>query len=239
MNLLRGEGHDFDVEHAIRYSYGEQTVFVFHGHQTERRFERYNNLVGFGLRYLANPLGITNYSVAHDSVKRFRAEQQAYAFASEHRVLTIMGHTHRPLFESMSKVDSLRFEIERLCREYPQASAEEKSAIEVSISDHKRELQRIQSADDSRAMLASLYNANLLIPCTFNSGTVIGKSGMTCLEIEDGSISLVHWFDESRETKYLSYGKLATASLHGTSYHRVVLKSESLDYIFTRIKLLA
>lgn len=239
MALLTEDGHDFEIQDALRYTYGDHTIFVFHGHQTEVRFERYNHLVGFGLKYFANPLRIKNYSVAHDSVKRFRAEQRVYEFASANRVVAIMGHTHRPLFESMSKVDSLKFEIERLCRKYPKASARKQRTIESTIADHKAELRRIQNEEDDRASVASLYDANLLIPCTFNSGTVIGKSGMTCLEIESGMISLVHWFDAHRATKYLSYGQLEQQALHNTAFHRVVLKADSLDYIFTRIKLLA
>jgi len=203
------------------------------------KFERYNRLVGFGLRYFANPLRITNYSVAHDSGKRFRTEQRVYEFASARRVLAIVGHTHRPLFESMSKMDSLKFEIERLCRKYPRASAGKKRSIEQTIHRHKLELTRIRQEDDDNAMVASLYNAHLLIPCTFNSGTVIGRRGMTCIEIEGGRIALVHWFDEDRSTKYLEHADYKTDALPGTRYHRVVIKSESLSYIFARIKLLA
>ncbi|MCK4515952.1 MAG: metallophosphoesterase family protein, partial [Spirochaetaceae bacterium] len=114
MDLVHRAGHDFRVNDALRYDYEGHPLFVLHGHQTMVKLERYNRLVGFGLRYFANPLRITNYSVAHNSGKRFRTERRVYEFAAAHRVLTVMGHTHRPLFESMSKVDSLKFEIERL-----------------------------------------------------------------------------------------------------------------------------
>ncbi len=239
MDLVHRAGHDFNVEDALRFDYDGHPLFVFHGHQTMVKFERCNRLVGFGLRYFANPLRITNYSVAHDSGKRFRTEQRVYEFASARRVLAIVGHTHRPLFESMSKVDSLKFEIERLCRKYPKVSADKKRSIEQTIHRHKLELTRIRQEDDDNAMVASLYNAHLLIPCTFNSGTVIGRRGMTSIEIEDGRIALVHWFDEVRSTKYLKHADYRTDALPGTRYHRVVIKSESLSYIFARIKLLA
>lgn len=239
MDLPHIRGHDFEPLDALRYDFDGHTIFVFHGHQTAAWFARYNRLAGLGLRYIANPLRITNFSVAHDSVKRFRTEERAYNFASANRLLSIMGHTHRPLFESMSKVDSLKFEIERLCRKYPKASPKKKRSIEERIADHKQELKQIREEDDDRATVASLYNAHLLIPCTFNSGTVVGKRGMTCLEIENGRISLVHWFDELKSRKYMQYAHLKTEVLGTTPFHRVILKSESLDYIFTRIKLLA
>ena len=239
MDLVHRTDHDFNVQDALRYDYDGNPLFVYHGHQTMIKFERYNRLVGFGLRYIANPLRITNYSVAGDRGKRFRTERRAYEFAAAHRVLTIMGHTHRPLFESMSKVDSLKFEIERLCRNYPGASADDQRSIEQRIHSHKLELTRIREKDDDSAKVASLYNEHLLIPCTFNSGTVIGRRGMTSIEIENGRIALVHWFDEVRSQKYLEDADYKTDALAGTRYHRVVIKSESLSYIFARIKLLA
>jgi UDP-2,3-diacylglucosamine pyrophosphatase LpxH len=239
MDLVHRTGHDFTVLDALRFEYDGHPLFVFHGHQTMIKFERYNWLMGIGLRYFANPLRIGNYSVAHDNGKRFRTEQRVYEFSSANQVLAIMGHTHRPLFESMSKVDSLKFEIERLCRVYPQANTGEQNAIERSIHCLKQELNKIRLDDDERATISSLYNAHLLIPCTFNSGTVIGRRGMTCIEIHDGRIELVHWFDEVRSHKYLEYADYDTEVLPGTPYHRVVIKGESLDYIFTRIRLLA
>jgi hypothetical protein len=152
--------------------------------------------------------------------------------------MAVIGHTHRPLFESMSKIDSLRFEIERLCRKYPKASQKKQRRIETVINSHKTELSRIRD-HDGEPDGPSLYNANLLIPCVFNSGTVIGKRGMTCLEIDRGRIALVHWFDHRRTRKYLRYGNLDAYELPDTSYHRVEIKRESLDYIFARINLLA
>jgi UDP-2,3-diacylglucosamine pyrophosphatase LpxH len=239
MDLMHIQGHDFKPAEALRYEYKNNSIFVVHGHQTAARFVRYNRLVGMGLRYIANPLHISGFSVAHNSTKRFITERRAYEFASRTGVLTIMGHTHRPLFESMSKLDSLKFEIERLCRKYPKASQKKKHLIEETITSLKNELTRVREQENDRATIASLYNSNLLIPCTFNSGTVIGKRGMTCLEITGGRISLVHWFDDTRSQKYLEYANLKTKALAGTDYHRVKLKSESLDYIFTRIRLLA
>ena len=237
--LTEGVAHDFTLKEALRFTYHGNPIFIFHGHQTAVQFERFNALVGFGLKYFANPLKIKNYSVAHDSLKRFRTEERVYDFASARKVLSIIGHTHRPLFESMSKVDSIKFEIERLCRKYPKASATKKAKIEIAIASHRQELELLDLTTESRANVASLYNANLVVPCMFNSGTVIGKSGMTCLEISQGQIALVHWFDSNRSTKYLEDSNYTATPLGETNYHRVEIKSESFDYIFARIRLLA
>jgi UDP-2,3-diacylglucosamine pyrophosphatase LpxH len=239
LDLRDRTDHDFQIRDAMRLGYHGNTIFVFHGHQTSVRFERFNKLVGIGLRWFANPLKITNYTVAHDSMKRFRTEEHVYEFASTHKLLSVIGHTHRPLFESMSKVDSIKFEVERLCRKYPKAGAKKRASIESKIELYRTELERIDLNEDETASVASLYNANLVVPCMFNSGTVIGKRGMTCLEIADGRIALVHWFDDTRSSKYLRYGAYDTVQLPGTDFHRVEVKSDNLDYIFARIQLLA
>lgn len=239
MALIEGVPHDFEIREALRFSYRGHPIFIFHGHQTAVQFERFNALVGFGLKYFANPLKIKNYSVAYDSLKRFRTEERVYEFASNRKILSIIGHTHRPLFESMSKVDSIKFEIERLCRKYPKAGPRKKERIERSIAAHRHELEQLDLTTESRANVASLYNANLVVPCMFNSGTVIGKSGMTCLEITGDTISLVHWFSSDVSTKYLEDANYDAEALPDTDYYRVELKSESFEYIFARIQLLA
>jgi predicted phosphodiesterase len=239
MDLVNGVEHNFELGEALRFSFEGNSIFIFHGHQTAKQFERFNKLVGFGLKYFANPLKIKNYSVAHDSLKRFRTEERVYEFSSAKKVLSIIGHTHRPLFESMSKVDSIKFEIERLCRKYPKAGKQKQAKIERSVAAHRHELAQLDLSGESRANVASLYNANLVVPCMFNSGTVIGKSGMTCLEIVDGRLSLVHWFDERVTAKYLEDANYTATELGDAGVHRVELKSESFAYIFARIRLLA
>ncbi|MEM6831785.1 MAG: hypothetical protein AAF551_14840, partial [Bacteroidota bacterium] len=77
------------------------------------------------------------------------------------------------------------------------------------------------------------------IPCLFNSGTVIGKRGITCLEIEGDKIRLVHWFDKSISKKYLTHSGYEPQRLEGTNFYRMVINEESLQYIFTRINFLS
>jgi predicted phosphodiesterase len=219
----------------LRHQSGE--LFIFHGHQTSQWYEKHNHLVRLALRYIANPLRIGNYTVAADSKKRFRTERRVYSFASSQKILAVIGHTHRPLFESMSKTDSLKFEIERLCRKYPKSKKKEK--IERRIGWLKAELIELQSDEGEVTEDDSLYREHLLVPSMFNSGCVLGKRGMTSLEIEEGRLRLVYWYDARRKQKYLQYRTKHAETLPNTSYRRVVIKEETLDYIFSRIHLLA
>lgn len=77
------------------------------------------------------------------------------------------------------------------------------------------------------------------MPCVFNSGCATGKRGITALEIADGRVALVFWFDKARTTKYFNFNGYLPERLEDTSFFRVPLKEDNLDYIFSRIKLLA
>ena len=68
------------------------------------------------------------------SRRRFRVEKRIYGFARRKKVLAMIGHTHRPLFESLSRLDALKIEIENLCRRYPQAALEEQRELETKLA---------------------------------------------------------------------------------------------------------
>lgn len=212
-------------------------LFILHGHQPLWKYERFNRWIGYVLKYLLNPLKIKNRTVAHNSRKRFVTEKRVYEFARSRGLLAIIGHTHRPLFESLSKVDVLRFEIEQRCQEYPTAPKARRLAIRTEIDRLQQELLHTNRNVKTEAARRSLYNADFVVPCLFNSGCVLGKRGMTALEIRGGRICLVHWFDALRNRNALRRHPSAR-NLTGTSYYRVVLKEDSLDYVFSRIGLL-
>lgn len=223
---------------AVRFMVGDQTIFVFHGHQATIFFERFNWLADVLLRYAANPLRIPNYPVVYESRKRYITEHRVYAFSASRRILSIIGHTHRPLFESLSKIDTLKFRIERLCRQYPTASPRARQVIETAVGSYKEELHRLWEKDPADGQRGSLYDTRLSVPCLFNSGCAIGKRGITAIEIADNTIALVHWFDGSRSRPHRVAPSAASERLGETSLHRAVLKQDYLDYIFSRIRLL-
>ena len=239
---LRARDHgseDATLLTALRFSYQGDTLFVFHGHQATIFFERFNDVSGFFLRYFANSLRIPNVPVTYESRKKYRTEHRVYSFSSSRKIVSIIGHTHRPLFESLSKIDTIRFRIEQLCRDYPAVSPRARVAIETVITGYRRELARLWEKDREDGQRSSLYNAQICIPCLFNSGCAIGKRGVTAIEIADGSISLVHWFDRSRGERRHGGEENPMHQLGGTPYYRTTIKQDRLDYIFARIRLLA
>jgi hypothetical protein len=58
-----------------------------------------------------------------------RHERRIYKASKRLGLVSIAGHTHRPLFESLSKYDSLRYSMESLIRDYPRADKEERDFV--------------------------------------------------------------------------------------------------------------
>jgi len=223
---------------ALRLRFAEQEILVLHGHQAGFLPDRFNRLSGF-LTRLGSPLGIRNGSVAYDEARKYRTEKRIYEFAKSHRIMAVIGHTHRPLFESLSRIDYLKFQIESLCRSYPAADAAGKAFLEQKIRLYQQDLQYTLTKDRKNGSRSSLYDSGRLVPCLFNSGCATGKRGITALEITGGNIALVFWFDSGRTTKYFNFNGYQPEPLGDTGFFRVPLKEDSLDYVSTRIKLLA
>lgn len=234
------DADDINILHSLTLKSQAGDILIFHGHQASMTYKKLNKLVGYTLRYLANPLRIKNYSVAHNSRKKYAIERMVYHHASFNKRVSIIGHTHRPLFESLSKAERLKFRIEQLCRQYARSGSEEKrKPIKKLIKSHKKELTRIFSKKKPINLHSQIYHSLFHVPSLFNSGCVIGKRGMTCLEIDCKEIALVHWFDKKISQKYLDKRGYEPEQFKNTDYFRMVLNKEELKYIFSRINLLS
>ncbi len=239
LGVMESTPYDSCLTEAYRLRFEEQDICIYHGHQASKKYQQHNELVGFTLKYFANPLGIKNYSVSHSSTKQYKIERKLYHYSSKRKIVSVIGHTHRPLFESLNKVERLKFMIEQMCRDYSLELDGNSSNVADSIKEHKKELAKQFRIYKDTNFQNSVYNSTFLIPCLFNSGTVIGKRGMTCLEIEGSQIRLVHWFDKNISKKYLKQTGYEPERLGETDFYRMVINEESLKYIFTRIKFLS
>lgn len=230
----------YPLHQGLILNYKKHKIFIFHGHQASQKYNLQNALIGYTLRYIANPLGIKNYSVSHSSRKKYKIEKNVYDFSTRKKVVSIIGHTHRPLFESLPKFDRIKYKIEELCREYSARELNEDGRIKKVIGLLKNELTKIYDNENREYLFDPyLYNSVIHVPCLFNSGTVIGKRGITCLEISNGKIRLVHWFDKKISKKYLNHTGYEPQPMDHTDYFRMMINKEKLNYIFARIDLLA
>ena len=239
LSLLREEGYPYPLDHGLALERAGRTLFCFHGHQASRLFSRHKYISDFVVKYLARPLKLKNASISGDSRQRFKAERRIYRASKKLGIVSVCGHTHRPLFESLSKYDSLRWSIEELLREYPSSGAERKARIAELVDIYRGECERLRKGELRWDLSKSLYEEkSLLIPCVFNSGCATGKNGMTALEIEGGRISLVHWAKEGKARPYLLEEASLQDRIEGGEVSRYLLRQAELDQVFARLDLL-
>ena len=236
--LLFEKNYPYRLYNAIRIETSHLPVYVYHGHQSSRVHTDYNNLVRNFVRYIVKPFGIRNISAARNPHRRFFVEKQAYRSALAHNCVSIIGHTHRSLFESLGRFDYIKFEIERLCRDYPASSGEKKERIAREVAALRVELGKLKRSERRDVLRQSLYGDELPVPCLFNSGSAISRRGISALELDKDSIALAYWFTEGEEKKFISRGHYHLEKLKGTSCRRAVLNKDRLDYIRARIELL-
>ncbi|MEI6847078.1 MAG: metallophosphoesterase [Chlorobiaceae bacterium] len=226
---------------SLKFHYGNETILLFHGHQASvllwETYSFVSKAIVFFLRYIAKPVGIRNFSIAYNSRRRFAIEKSIYEFSNQSKIVSVIGHTHRPLFESLSKVDFLNYRIEELCRAYPFAEDEQRLAIKLKIVALKTRLETCYKEGKKIGLRSGLYN-NITIPSIFNSGCVIGKRGITALEIEGNKIRLVYWYNGKQSRKFISDRDNQPLELGTTGFSRIILNEDSLDYVFARLHLL-
>ena len=176
--------HDFDLSWAnigsgfhrvydsLKLDISGRQLFMLHGHQGSPLLERFHHFNRFVLKNVAEPLGIQNFKLEIDTKEITALERRIAHFAQKIGMITVMGHTHRPLFGVRS-----------------------------------------------------------MIPGLFNSGCAIGQRGITSIEIEEGRMSVVHWFDSVNYLKKLWNVDPNSQRMGRTDYHRSILFTGRLDDI--------
>ena len=234
----RYNSYPYPLYTVLKIETGTVPAYVFHGHQLSNIYTKFNKLIGLCIRYILKPFGIKNILDARNPHKRFIIESKAYAFSIENHCLSIIGHTHRPLFESLGRFDYIKFEIERLCRDYPSCQDEDKIRIENEVSALRKELGKLKRKERQDVLRQSLYGDELPVPCLFNSGCTLGKKGINAIEITNEDIALVYWFIEGKSKKFIKRGGYEIQTIPESPYRRAVLNQNKLDYILAKIKLL-
>lgn len=229
--------YPYPLYHSLMLKAREGDMLLFHGHQVAPLYTYFNDVIAVLLRYIAYPLGIKNFSLSHDNSKRHKVERSVYELSREKKLVSIIGHTHRPLFESYSKLDTLKYNLESLLRRYRSVDAEERASIRDEIRGYRDYLAKRDEIGEIPDM-SLLYSRIIPVPCLFNSGCCVAKGGVTCLEIADDSIALVHWYDSDVIRKDWESPAGGECTLPGTPFRRTILKDDKLSYIYDCIRLL-
>ena len=235
-----------EIVEAIKFSWNGNFIFLTHGHQGNFINDNMGIFGRIVLRYIARPLGISSLtSPAKRYTLRRKDENKYYEWAKENKVLFIAGHTHRPMFESLTKADRMQIEMESLIRKYVSTTApDEKQKIEDEIIKLKADFERVRKEEGEKAKWTGLGQPCQVVPCYSNDGSCLHGNGITCIELCDGKMRLSLLYDEKIEANKAKYMRAGTADLlpsdpDAAGYKKQILEEEELDYIFTRIRLLS
>ena len=234
-DLIFEKNYPYPLYNVVHIESPQVPLYVYHGHQSSRVYTDYNNIVHLSIKYLLKPFGVKNISSARSPFRRFHVERQAYNFSMKNNCISIIGHTHRALFESLGRFDYIKFEIERYCRDYPSSKGEEREKIAREVASLRGELHKLKRSERRQVLKLSLYGDELPLPCLFNSGCAISKKGINAIELDAEKISLVYWFAEGKGMKFISRGWYKVEEESG--YYRSVLNQNRLDYIKAKIDL--
>ncbi len=156
------------------------SLFLTHGHQIDFLSSRLWKLSRFIVRFFWKPvqllLRISSTSPSRNYRKRNRFERTYFEWARRKGVVFIAGHTHRPMFESLAKVDRLRMELERARSK--KRPAQELAELQKAIE------RKLREEGESPSLQA--------VPCYFNAGCcVFPDRVITGIELEPEKIRLV------------------------------------------------
>jgi len=158
-------------------------IFCTHGHQGDSQADG-NWFSKFFVSKIWGPLQSfleinTNSPSTNDSRKSVH-NQMMYDWASTQKDLVLItGHTHQPVFNSLTHLERLYLELEDAHEKKDQATIKK---IEAEIPKRRRQYDFVNHS--FRNMKPSYFNSGC---CCFDNGTITG------IEIADNCIRLVTW----------------------------------------------
>lgn len=162
---------------------GRFSIFLTHGHQGDASSDG-NWFSKFFVARIWAPLQaylkINPNTPAYDSVLKTRHNQMMYEWSSQEKnLLLITGHTHQPVFESLTH-------LERLYKKLLEARNRKEVAVvkEIEMEIFKRKHPYVDISSDYLQMKSTYFNSGC---CCFNDGDITG------IEIADGKIRLIKW----------------------------------------------
>ena len=187
-------------------------IFCTHGHQGDKQSDG-NAFSKWFVSYIWGPLQKlleinTNSPSSNDDLKTLHNMYMYDWSAMQEHTLLVTGHTHQPVFNSLTHLERLYQRLEK-ARTLNDEDAIKK--IEEEIPRRKREYDFVNQS--YRGMKPSYFNSGC---CCFEDGTITG------IEISDGSIRLIKW----------------TLVKGGTQAERVVAEEESFQVLAEKLGLI-
>ena len=162
-------------------------ILLLHGHQGTLDGDVFDFLPPRVLplyRKFQDKTGLGHTSPSRDAYDRSVQDNQMYTWASQQeKMILIAGHTHRPIWGSLTHLERLMAQFDALLHMQPQPQNYESEAARL-----QEEIKRRVKIDPPKA------DAIKTRPCYFNTGCCRFKDGdITGIEIEGEDISLIKW----------------------------------------------
>jgi UDP-2,3-diacylglucosamine pyrophosphatase LpxH len=158
-------------------------IFCTHGHQGDKQSDG-NPFSKWFVSYIWGPLQDfleinINSPSTNDNLKTLHNMYMYEWSAAQEKVILVTGHTHQPVFNSLTHLERLYQRLENARAIYDN-DAETK--IEAEIPRRKREYDFVNQSYDK--LKPAYFNSGC---CCFDDGTITG------IEISDGFVRLVKW----------------------------------------------
>ncbi len=191
-----------NVEYREGLCLGED-IFLIHGHQgrffEDKAWRLSRWAVHFIWKTIQKIFNIGADGPAENYKIRDDLELNYYRWAKEKKVLLICGHTHRAIFGSMTHLDQLQLELNRLVRKLDLARPEERKIFRSRASEIQAEIDDILADRAGKTPKSFEPNSTKPVPCYFNDGCCGYTNGITCIEIDKDTVRLIKWQRQKRE----------------------------------------
>lgn len=166
-------------------------ILLVHGHQGVYDRGIFTRISRIAVRWFWSVFqkltGKGRTTPAEDECLRGKHDTMLYSWANEKdKLILIAGHTHRPVWSSMTHLEQLRNELFTLQSASPRPGNYDTDANRLLAEIRKKEIEDPPCNDTIKTN-----------PCYFNTGcTSFGDGDITAIELEGGWIRLVKWEKE-------------------------------------------
>jgi hypothetical protein len=174
-------------------------LFLIHGHQGTLESDRFGQISRFFVRWFYRPFqrltGFSPNTPATSWELREGHNRALYEWVKQQdNLLLIAGHTHRPVFESLTHPDQVLKELEEL--EARLAQNPDDDDLRRKVSEVSAELEWIRAQQLTKPGHEGEIIHRHKTPRYFNTGCCCFLDGkITGLELIDGQIRLIRWPD--------------------------------------------
>ena len=169
----------------LKYNTGQKPIDIFltHGHQGDGQSDGNKFSAWFVAKIwapLQSYLDLNINTPAFNDIRKTEHNQFMYEWSSEQNdLILITGHTHQPVFESMTHLERLYKQL-LIARQNGDAAAIDQLQDEIAF--RRQEYDHV--SEDYLHLKPSYFNSGC---CCFSDGDITG------IEIEDGEIRLIKW----------------------------------------------